>query len=164
MRHRENAWAASALCRERQAGPGGLPDRIRVQVLTLAQHIRSALALTLVAQCLQGATPALAAQPAHALVQQVELERTGPGPGPARPIQLGQQPSTHWFGGLIEVFAPVTPECESVADKHAQQECQQWERSFAQRWEQFLHDHPKFVSELIVAGICFVIGFLIAAR
>jgi hypothetical protein len=153
----------SALRRERKAGPGGLSDRIRVQVLTLAQHIRSALAIALLAHCLQSATPALAAQPAHALVQQVELERTGPGPGSTRPIQLGEQPPTHWLGGLIEVFAPVTPKCETVADKHAQQECQQWERSLSQRWQQFLHDHPKFVSELIVAGICFVIGFLLAA-
>lgn len=138
-------------------------DARRVGISHLTQCILRAGVFAGLLVLLPGSGPALAAPDREERLQGVQLQSTRALSAGAGLPALGEQKAEHWLGRLIEVFAPVTPECEAVTDKHAQKECREWERSFLQRWEQFRHEHPRFVTEVIFAAVTFVIGLLVVA-
>ena len=112
---------------------------------------------------LPGLQPALAFPNGQEGPQRMEFQGAGTLPVGSSLATLSEQKGEDGLSRLIEVFAPVTPKCETVADKHSQQECKQWERSFSQRWEQFRHEHPSFIGLLILSLATFVLGIVVGA-
>lgn len=155
---------SSPKAHHRQTPVDSRHDARRVGIPHLTQPIgRCAGLLAGLLVLLPGSAPVLAGTQGQQALQHVQLQIAGALPVDSGSVALAEQKREHWLGGLIEVFAPVTPECETVPDKHAQQECREWERSFLQRWEQFKHEHPRFVAEVIFALVTFVIGILVVA-
>lgn len=149
---------------QRQTTVDSRHDARRVAIPHLTQPIgRCACLLAGLLVLLPGSAPVLAGTHGQEGLQQVQFQVAGALAVDSGAVALAEQKREHWLGGLIEVFAPVTPECETVTDKHAQEECRQWERSFLQRWEEFKHEHPRFVAEVIFAAVTFVIGILVVA-
>jgi hypothetical protein len=157
MQHRENTWAASALRRERKAGPGGLPDRFNVKVVALAQHVRAAFAAAVVAQVLQGGTPAWAAPVADELVKQIHLSSAGLGTAPAGAFHLSEQPSSNWVRSTVEFLSSVPPECQAVPKPEAQQKCQQRERGVLEKF----HDQHPNATALLLLLVILLMGILV---
>ena len=148
---------------QRQTPEDSRHDARRVAISHLTHGVLRASVFAGLLVLLPGSGPALAAPGREESLQGVLFQSARALPVGTGLPALAEQKGEHWLGRLIEVFAPVSPKCEAVADKHAQQECREWERSFLQRWEQFRHEHPRFVAEVILALVTFVIGFLLVA-